>query len=324
MKKLAIVLLILYSCEGITEFIPPDFEEKLYVIAVLNETKERNRIIIEKSYQREYPADELAHLEDLSVKISSESQIVFEYFNAWSENRTDTIQLPDNLEFAPNEKYTLFVYEKNTESITSEIVVPEYPSDFEANIEGQVQTYLPPPLECHNPVKSIVLNIKFRSDEDCFYYLDIDGYRGSFFKDTLRYLIDYDIIESNTSYFKTLLYGFRSFGFFSCVESPFLMIPNHTYEPCFLEDTTIPENTCNIKIKINLDNFLYDYNKPIGINLNSVPKELYTYEKSYYTYYETGCDPFSEPVYLKGNIKGGNGIFAICSSKQYSLVLPID
>jgi len=321
---LVTLIKIINSCQGLTEIIPPDFEEKLCVIAILNESKERNKIIIEKSYQREYSADVLAHLEDLSVKIRSESQIVFEYFNAWSENRTDTIQLPDNLEFTPNEKYTLFVSEKNTESITSEIIVPENPSDIEASIEGSVQTFLPPPLECHNPVKSIVFNLKFRSDEDCFYYLDIEGQQIPFYIGIPLNLIDYDIIESNTPCFNTFIYGFRSVGFSSCHETPFLIIPSHTYEPCFFDGKTIPGNTCNIKIKIDLSNGFYDYTKPIVVNLNSIPKELYTFEKSYYTFYETGRDPFSEPVYLTGNIKGGNGIFAICSSKELSLVLPDD
>jgi hypothetical protein len=317
------LLILLNSCQGLTDFIPPDFEEKLFVNAVINNGRDQNKIIIEKSFQYEYPSEVKATLEDLSVIIRSESEIVFEYFNPNSENRTDTVHLPTSLEFIPNQKYTLIISEKNTESITSEIAVPHPPTIPEISIEGIAQTLLPPPAECHNPVKAIVLNVNFRSDEDCFYYLDIEGHLNPLFEDMLIKLIDYDIIESNTPYFNTFIYGFGSVGFSSCALTPFFIIPGHTYKPCFFDGKTIPGNACNIKIKIDI-NKLYDYARPIKITLNSIPKDLYAYEKSYYTYYETGNDPFSEPVYIRGNIKRGYGIFAICGGSQTSFILPVD
>jgi hypothetical protein len=322
MKRLAIVLLILYSCEGITEFIPPDFEEKLCVIAIINDGKDQNKIVIEKSFQNEYPSEEKEHLENLSVIISSGNSIMFEYFNPWSQNRIDTIYLPEDLDFIPNEKYTLYISEKYTESITSEVIVPYYPSDFDVSIEGFVQTFLPSPLECHNPVKSLVLDISFKTEKDLYYYLDF-GHSSPWFNRIISYFMNYEILESNAPIFKTIIPTFRSLGFISChAEFPFH--PYGNYQTCFIDGNTIPDNNCTLKLKIPLNNSYFNYSKPIIITLNSIPKELYTFEKSYYTYYETGRDPFSEPVYLKGNIKGGNGIFAICSSKQYSLVLPID
>jgi len=317
------LLILLNSCQGLTDFIPPDFEEKLCVSAVINNGRDQNKIIIEKTHQNEYPSEAQATLEDLSVIIRSESDVVFEYFNPKSENRTDTVHLPAGLEFIPNQKYTLIVSEKNTESIISEIVVPHPPTIPEISIEGSVQTFLSPPLECHNPVKSIVLNVNFMSDEDCFYYLDIEGYLKPLLQDFPVNLLDYEIIESNTSYFKTFLYGFRSVGFPRCGFTPFFIIPNHTYTPCFFDGKTIPENACNMKIKIDINGF-YDYGRPIKITLNSIPKDLYDYEKSYHTYLETLFDPFSEPVYLRGNIKRGYGIFAICSGSHTSLILPAD
>lgn len=317
---LAILLKIINSCQGLIEMIPTDFEEKLCVTAILNDFKDQNIIIVEKSYQNEYPSEIKAHLEDLSVKIISESEVVFEYFNPKSENRIDTIHLPSYLKYVPNQKYTLTISEKNSETVVSEIVVPYSPSELEVGIEGMVQTFLPPPAECHNPIKSVLLEIKFKSEKNLFYYIDIDGYMDLIYKDTLRYLIDYDILESNSSYFKTFLHGFRSIGFRSCL--PTGGIPINIYQPCFLDSRTISEKTCNVIIKIDINDEYYDYSKPISINLNSIPMEFYNYEKSYHTYVESYFDPFSEPVYLVGNIKGGNGIFAICSSKQYSLFLP--
>jgi hypothetical protein len=73
--------LILTSCQGLTDIIPPDFEEKLCVNAIINNGRDQNKIIIEKTYQNEYPSEVKASLENLSVIIRSESDVVFEYFN---------------------------------------------------------------------------------------------------------------------------------------------------------------------------------------------------------------------------------------------------
>jgi hypothetical protein len=321
--NILLAVCFLYSCNVENDFIPPDFEEKLCINAVINNGRDLNKIIIEKTFQSEYPSDVNASLENLSIIIKSESKIVFESVRPKSQNRIDTVYLPADLELIPGEKYTLLVSEKNSESISSEIVVPQVPIISEIIIQGTSQTFLPPPLECHNPIKEIIFNVKFQSDEDSFYYLDIAGYLDPLYKDFPVSLIDYDIIESNSSYFKTGLYGFRGIGFSSCFSTPFLTIPGHTYEPCFFDGKTIPGNSCNIKIKIDKNSF-YDYTKPIRITLNSIPKDLFSYEKSYHTYLETLLDPFSEPVYLNGNIKGGYGIFSICSGTQATLIIPAD
>ena len=149
---------LLSSCQVITEVIPPDFEEKICVIAIINDAKDQNKIIIEKSSQNEYPSESMSHLEDLSVIILSESNVVFKYFNPYSENRFDTIYLPSTIELDAGLKYTLTISEKNTETVTSEIIVPAAPLIPEISIEGMVQTFLPPSAECHNPAKSIIFN----------------------------------------------------------------------------------------------------------------------------------------------------------------------
>lgn len=317
------LLKIISACQGLTEIIPPDLEEKLCVVAIINDSKKQNMIIVEKSYQREYPSDEKAHLEELSVMIRSEKQIVFEYFNPYSENRIDTIYLPTGIDFIPNQKYTLTISEKNTETVTSETVVPEYPPDFEIFVEGTVQTFLPPPLECYNPVNSIILNLKFQRENDFSYYIDISGEKHASSNDTTRHLINYDILESNSAYFVTIIHGFTSPQFNPCY-ADWAIRSTNDYKVCFINGKTVPDSSCNLNIKIDLNKYVFDYKNPIQVSLNSIPNDLYVFEKSYFTYRETLFDPFSEPVYLISNIKGGSGIFAICSSKQYSLTLPTD
>jgi len=309
-----LLLIIITSCQGVTEFIPPDLEERIWVNAILNDSREQNFIIIEKSFQREYP-DEKTKLENLSVTIKSESKVVFDYFNPESENRSDTVYLPPGLKFIPGQKFTLTVSEKNTKEVSSEITVPPTPSDpqFTASF---IQTFLPPPFECHNPVKSLIMEILFKSEKDQFYYIDIESY-----SNTSRYQVDYEIIESNSSYFKTFIHGFRSIGFRNCHISDMESIPFNFYQPFFFNGRTIPEDTCRLKIKIDLIKYYYDYKRPFIIYVNSIPADFYYFEKNYHTYYENLFDPFSEPVFLKGNIKGGFGIFTICSSKYYSLII---
>lgn len=307
--------MFLISCLAVTELIPPDFEEKLCVTAIIISGREQNKIIIERSFQNEYPSEVKEYLEDLSVMIKSEDEILFEYFNPETKTRTDTIYLPDNLIFTPNQKYILTASSKNIESIISEIVVPDPPSVPELRIEGTVQTLLPFPFECHNPVKSYILNIKFKAEKDSYYYFDIT-------RTLNREFMDYNVVESNSPYLETIISGFKNPELRDCHRTGFVRLLKD-YRVCFFDGKTVPDTECNIKIKIDLnDKYYNDYSKPVSINLNSVPADLYTYEKSYHIYRESYSDPFSEPAYLAGNIKGGNGFFAICSSYQYSLVLP--
>jgi len=318
-------ILLFNRCQGLTELIPPDFEEKIWVNAIIIDGSDQNKIIVEKSFQSEYPSEVKGPLEDLSVMINSENGVLFEYFNPKSENRIDTIYLPYGLDFIPGHKYKLKISERNTRTITSETVLPLASADLEVGIGGMTQTFLQYPFECHNPVKSIILNIKFISEAGRFYFIDIKINRDLIYNDTLRRLTNYDILESNSPYFKTFVPGFRSIGFISCFTDG-LFIPSESYQACFYDGRTIPDDTCKLKIKIDLKRYYgyYDYKKPVIIYINSIAKDLYTFEKNYHTYHETLFDPFSEPVYLKGNIKGGYGIFAICSNKQYSLILPVD
>jgi hypothetical protein len=324
--KFRIILLfilsqIIYSCQDLNEINPPDFEEKLCVSAIINNKTYEDRIIVEKSYQGEYLSEAKEPLENLTLKISSDEEIIFEYHNPYSENRIDTIFLPDNINFHPGAKYTLSVSEKNTKSVTSEIIVPDYPQSPDILFQGFTETTLTSPLECNNPVKSASFSINFRSKSNQYYYISIDGYTKLYYNDSLKYCIDYDVLESNSPFFKTEVPIFRSLGFRTCG----LGLPIYSfnvYKPCFFCGLAIPNSICNLTLKINLSKESFDFNKPIRITLNAISSDLYDFEKNYKTYLESYIDPFSEPVYLKGNIKDGSGIFAINSSKHFSIIIP--
>ena len=48
----------------------------------------------------------------------------------------------------------------------------------------------------------------------------------------------------------------------------------------------------------------------------SISKETYLFYKSLYTFNTQKDDPFSELVNINGNIVGGNGIIALCRSRE--------
>jgi hypothetical protein len=48
----------------------------------------------------------------------------------------------------------------------------------------------------------------------------------------------------------------------------------------------------------------------------SLPKEAYLFYKSLYTYKMERDDPFGELININGNVVGGNGIIALCRSRD--------
>ena len=58
----------------------------------------------------------------------------------------------------------------------------------------------------------------------------------------------------------------------------------------------------------------------IGIvDLDDTTLRHISFEKSLDTYGKISRDPFAEPIYINGNIKGGNGIFALCRSRELKI-----
>lgn len=60
----------------------------------------------------------------------------------------------------------------------------------------------------------------------------------------------------------------------------------------------------------------YYYYHSVRIRILSIPVELYEWAQSLNNYDRVNQDPFSEPLNITGNIKGGNGVFAVCRSKE--------
>lgn len=108
-----------------------------------------------------------------------------------------------------------------------------------------------------------------------------------------------------------------------CIDKRNLLDKSPVYA-YFIDGSKNSGNTCNmtIAVKFNDGYSLFDIFSSFRIILLSIPEELYQFEKSLYTYKKVSGDPFSEAVYLNGNIKAGNGVFAICRSSEISITLP--
>jgi hypothetical protein len=89
----------------------------------------------------------------------------------------------------------------------------------------------------------------------------------------------------------------------------------------FIDGGKIPDNRCFIKLSTKFQDGHSPFHliESFRIKLLSIPKQLYLFEKSLYTYEKTSGDPFTEPIYLNGNIKSGNGVFAICRSTDFTI-----
>lgn len=75
----------------------------------------------------------------------------------------------------------------------------------------------------------------------------------------------------------------------------------------------------NYSLRIINNEYYYQDDAKIEIVLTSLSKELFTYQKSIDAQRKAQDNPFSEPVFIHGNIEGGLGIFGGYNSTYYKL-----
>ena len=91
-------------------------------------------------------------------------------------------------------------------------------------------------------------------------------------------------------------------------------------ESALFSDDFLNGKEYNLLINIDKYNFSFTDNHVL-IELNSVSKDYYLYNKSYSLYQSVKGDPFSEPVQVYNNIVNGYGIFAGYSSDTLGIDL---
>lgn len=342
-----IVIAIFIGCEGKERYYRPDLPEKLCCLGIIDADDISQflhynpvyhkflfgrYILFEKSYQNEYKGESIDSLLEFSFSISSDKNITFNYKSDGALKNYLKIDIPDSIDFLTTGKYYLKANEKNSSGISAEISVPEPPPVPTLNSAKKVLIPLSHPmagwsLDIVDTVKSAQLKISFdHTDQNQFYGLFLDskytmvGMGSSLFSDYL----DFSILECNTPGFFAEIYGLTRKTYpitdegIGGGESPV-----YAY---FIDGDNIPGNKCKFTLSTLFHGtfsvwqgaWFYDLElyKSICIKLLSIPPELYNFEKSLNTYKNVKGDPFAEPVFLNGNIKGGNGVFAICRSTE--------
>jgi hypothetical protein len=331
-------------CDNKERFYRPDVPEKLCCIGIIDadDTISGNRqnlysfndylryITFEKSYQAEYPGEINDSLRDFSFSISSAKAELYSYHNDSSLKNLESFKLPENPKFVSGEKYILKARTEGFQDISAETVVPEPPASLILNsIHRETEPAIPPsgcswPIDHEDSVKYAVINISSDVTIDSYYMILVEavGLDYRLYDAALGY-VDFSVRNSNVQGFSAILYGLRM-AHSPCAASERSIIQSFV-KAFFIDGNDIRGNRCNLTLSVKFNDFysVAVFFTSFRIKLLTVPKEFYLFEKSLYTYEKTSEDPFSEPLYLDGNIKNGNGVFAICRSTELRIRLPL-
>jgi hypothetical protein len=323
-----IVIVLLVQCERKERYYRPNLPEKLCSIGIidLDDTLLRH-ISFEKSFQIEYPEEVIDSLRELSFTISSSEGELFKYQTDSTLKNLKDLRIPDSIEFNSVEKYYLRAKEKSSPEISAEVIVPQPPSKPSLISINWETTTLSKPQECTGltTVRSAVISFSFinNSGQKQYYALLLEGTGFSMSNLFIPFkgLLDFSIRESNSPGFFAVMPDLKMYHYIC--DDPYLLVQKTPVFAYFIEGRKIPNNECRITLSAQFadDYCVYDFFKAFRIKVLSIPEELYLFEKSLYTYNKTSGDPFAEQVYFNGNIKGGNGVFAICRSTDLTINL---
>lgn len=331
-----IVIWLLLCCESKERYYRPDLPEKLCCIGIIDadDTSDYHVspepfapddepiirfISFEKSYQSEYSQEINDSLREFSFSISLSDKELFNYHSDSTIKELGGFEIPANIEFHSGEEYYLFAGEKTTSPISAVTKVPEHPSKPSLiSINHEITTTKP--SDCLENAIYKLANIKFSFENDpeqnLYYAIHIEGIRVINSDYIIREAKEFDVKECNATGFFAELSGYTR-DQMTCIDNKpvSIKVPLLAY---FIEGSKIPDNRCIIKFStIFIDDFfIWKWRRKLKVKVLSIPRELFLFEKSLYTYGKNSSDPFSEPVYLNGNIKGGNGVFAICRSAE--------
>ncbi len=323
---LSLLTLMFPFCENIDRFYRPNLPEKLCSIGIIDADDTTKYISFEKSYQIEYPEEVNDSLRDFSFTISSSTKEILNYQSDQTKRSLLGFKIPDSIEFRSGEKYFLNANEKGTADISAEITVPYPPSDLNLISINKETITLSQFPECRRPfddiLKYAIINISFHCDNKYYYALLLEGTGINFsLPPNILGFLDFSVRENNVSGFFAVIHGLKMYHQI-CIDKRLLLNETPVYA-YFIDSNNISGDVCDItlSVKFNDGYSLFDLFTSLRIKLLSIPEELYLFEKSLYSYSKVSKDPFSEPVYLNGNIKGGNGVFAICRSSELSIKL---
>lgn len=312
-------LILLLRCESSEIFYRPDLPEKLCSIGIidLDDTTLRH-ISFEKSFQSEYDNELKDSLRNFYFSISSSEGQLFSYHSDSTVKKIEDLRIPNSIVFNPGEKYYLKAKERDMEDISAEVIAAQPPPEPRLVSFEVLNTTLTEPVGCTDVtnVRTVRFKISFEKNENLCYAILLKGWGGSLSGSYLGWpgFIDFAVVDGNAPGFFSAVKGLTTYHYPCSIKRDLTLA-------YFIQGDNITGTECipTLSVQYSDDLSMFDSFKAISIKVISIPRELYLFEKNIYTYLKTSSDPFAEPVYLKGNIKGGNGIFALCRSKELKI-----
>lgn len=345
MKYIRIIFFVLASiaftfCERIDRFYRPNMPEKLCSIGVIDaddttdyhvltemfDFRTNPRFIsFERSYQLEYPDEVNDSLRDFTFSITSRDQELIHFKSDTALKALLGFKIPADIDFLSGNTYYLHASEKELPEISAEIKVPPLPPVPEIVSVKRERITLPNPTTCigFTSAMAAVIEFSFENDQNRDYYYAIlltgHGVNESNNWAVTRSQLEFDIRYCNTPGFLAVLHGF-SMPQWTCVEDSIrhLTMAEAPVNAYFIDGGKIPDERCKVKLSTQIQDEESPFSILFSLNLKllSIPKILFEFEKGLFVYQQTAEDPFTEPIYLNGNIVGGNGVFAICRSRE--------
>jgi hypothetical protein len=342
---------LILQCESKEEFYRPDLPDQICAIGLIDIDDTLNyaicnssikasskKIFFEKSFQSDYSSGP-DYLNDFSFRISDGKEDLFTYHIDEAVQKPE-IEIPVDLKAESGRKFYFHAGERDTPDISAECIVPDLPPEltlvslktwfdildfpsnercFNSNRGTRVSTYTRRYAEIEFTFNS--------TDPESYYALFLIGSPKYYPNDISGFglnapnFLNYDIPVTNTyGFFQTFVGGITIHHYCRYVSS------NQWGTDCksdklytyFIDGSKIPGGKCIIKMSTYWDNLQYmpSFIEYFRVRLMSIPKEAYLFYKSLYTYNKQANDPFAELVNINGNVVGGNGVIALCRSRD--------
>jgi hypothetical protein len=310
------------------------------------------KIYFEKSNQTDNPDNtEFSHFD---FEISNGIENVFAYhMNQPTKNLN--VEIPANIQFEAGRKYYFHACEEGLSDVTAECTIPDLPPEpFLVSLKTGFSILDLPKEGCYFWKMDQMIGFPHREDTTTYtrryaeiefsfisnnpesYYtffligtppgsrLKLEESSPGFYKSNF---LNFKLLETNTDGFYYNYKGGRTMQHYceeliieeySIRSQYYLQCKSDTIVAYFIDGSKIPGGTCTIKIFVEWDNVQYipSFIKYFHVRLMSLPKEAYLFYKSLHTIKTEGDDPFGELVNINGNITGGNGIIALCRSRD--------
>lgn len=345
------IVVLIYGCEGRERFYRPDLPEQICAVGIIDiddsityasyeflgipydSTVVVRKIYFEKSFQPDYSDGSTDFFREFILRISDSKEDIFVH-SINQPTRNIEVALPDNMQFMSGEKYFFHVNEMEASEISASCILPDLPPiPSLVSLKTGISILDLPKTGCylsHYKTKytrrtaEIEFSFKNYNPESYYAILLTGSQNDSSVNWTPGWgsnLLNFEIIETNTDGFFYSIRAYKTIRIYCKPIDAFnyaIAGKQHPVYAYFIDGSKIPGGECKLKILTDWDHiqFMSSFIKCLRIRILAIPKEAYLFYKSLYTYKVQADDPFSELVNINGNIIGGNGVIALCRSRE--------